>query len=237
MTSQYDITTTEQQTPLDVESTTSFLRLAGLLCAVGALIAVVGATTTAVIHTSVSPDDLSYPFRPSTFRLTEVLWTITHVLTLMGAIGLARSGLAGSSRLGRTGVALTVTAMALLIPSELSFAFAAHAGEDSSISNALGTVIGVVATLAGVGFTLAGIAVLRERRWSGPGRWSPLLCGLFVIVVLVPVQAIHPAIFLWPIAGWNACLGLLGLALYAFGSASSFRALRGVGGEESPAAG
>ncbi len=210
MTSQYAVTT---QGPTPSETRSPALRTAGLLCAAGGIIATVGATVTANWSTSVSPDDLSYPFSPGAFRLTELLWTLTHVLTLCGAIGLARSGLVGRSRLGSVGLWITLAGMALLVPCELAFAFVADVAEDSGTSVALGSAIGLAATLAGVGFLLAGIATVRNRVWAGWGRWTPLLCGGFVIAVLLPVQAVRPSIFLWPIAGWNACLVLFGLAL------------------------
>jgi hypothetical protein len=39
------------------------------------------------------------------------------------------------------------------------------------------------------------------------------VCGLFVLVVLLPVVAADPDVFFWPIAGWNICLAAFGLAL------------------------
>jgi hypothetical protein len=66
-------------------------------------VATVGATVTATVPPSVPAADLSYPYTPVVFQITEVVWTITHVLTFLGALALARSGLVGVSRLGRTG--------------------------------------------------------------------------------------------------------------------------------------
>jgi hypothetical protein len=108
--------------------------------------------------------------------------------------------------------------MVALIPAELAFAFVPTAAEDSGTAVVLGTVIGLAATAAGIGFTLTGIATVRAHRWAGPGRWTPLLCGLVVLLVLLPVQAVRPSIFLWPIAGWNGCLLLLGVALVRAGT-------------------
>ncbi len=76
---------------------------AGPWCIAGAVIATVGAIATATIHSSVPPADLSYPYTPTAFRLTEVLWTVTHVLMFIGTVGLTRSGLLGTSRLGQLG--------------------------------------------------------------------------------------------------------------------------------------
>ena len=60
--------------------------------------------------------------------------------------------------------------------------------------------------------------MLREHRWAGWGRVTPLLSGVFVVLVLVPLQAGVPSLFLWTIAGWNVCLLLLGLALTRIGA-------------------
>jgi hypothetical protein len=216
MTSNYTITTQEPATP--TTPARAGLRTAGAWCLVGGVIGVVGAGMSAVIPTSVSPARLSYPFTPGVFQLTEVLWTITHVLTLIGVIALARSGLVGSARLARLGLPITLVGMALLVPTELGFAFIADAAEDSTASMVSGTAIGLAATVAGVGFVLAGVATLRRGSWTGWGRWTPLACGLWVILVLLPVQGLWPSLFLWTIAGWSVCLSILSSALIGEGS-------------------
>jgi hypothetical protein len=67
--------------------------------------------------------------------------------------------------------------------------------------------------LAGIGLTITGRAVLKAGRWFGRQRHIPLLCGVFVLAVLIPVINAIPDLFLWPIAAWSACFVLLGLAL------------------------
>jgi hypothetical protein len=215
MSAQYTVRSETVATP-SVRALLS-LRRAGAACVVGAVIAAVGSTVTAVIHTSISADKLSFPFSPSAFRFTEVLWAVTHLLTFFGALGMVRSNLIGTSRLSTVGARITLVAMALLVPCELAFIFAAGAAEDSTQSTVMGSAIGFAATAAGIGFVLVGIATLRTGLWAGWGRFTPLLCGVFVVAVLVPVQAIRPSIFLWPIAGWNVCLALLGVALVVVG--------------------
>ena len=194
--------------------TSSFVRNAGILCIAGALIATVGATATATINTSVPAADLSYPYTPAVFRVTEVIWTVAHMLMFVGTLGLARSGLADTSRLAWTGLRIALVGMALIVPFELGFAFFATAADESTPSTVLGTGIGLSTMVAALGFTLAGIAALRAGLWRGWGRFTPLLCGLFIFFVFLPIQIIRPAAFLWPVAGWSACFVLLGLALY-----------------------
>ena len=132
---------------------------------------------------------------PAVFRFTEVLWTLTHALVLLGVIGLARSGWPGPSRTGRVGVRLAVAGMALLVPAELGYVLAANAAEGSAIDNALSGTFGVAVPVAGIGLILAGVAILRDGRWPGPGRYAALGCGVLAFV-LIAVQVARPSIFL-----------------------------------------
>ncbi len=188
------------------------LRASGLYCVIGAVIAVAGAIWVSAATPSVPPDRVSFPFTPATFRFTEVLWTLTHVLVLLGVIGLARSGLMGPSRTGRIGSWVAVAGMALLVPAELGYVFAANAAENSAADNVLSAVFGLAVPVAGIGLLLAGAATVRAGRWPGPGRYAPLLCGVLAFA-LVAVQVVRPSIFTWPIAVWNLAFIWFGLAL------------------------
>jgi hypothetical protein len=190
------------------------VRAGGLACIAGAVIAAVGATWSSTISSSVSPSQVSYPFTPATFRFTEGLWTLTHLLVLLGVLALACSGLAGSSRPARTGVWLAVTGMALLVPCELGYVFLAHAAEGSTGDDILGSAFGVAVPLAGIGFIMAGVTTLRAGRWQGPGRFMPVFIGVLTFLVLIPVQVARPSIFMWAIAVWNIAFILLGWALW-----------------------
>jgi len=189
-----------------------FVRASGLYCLTGAAIAVAGTIWLSAAPSSVSPDRVSYPVTPAVFRFTEVLWTLTHALVLVGVIGLARSGWAGPSRTGRIGMWLAMAGMALLVPAELGYVFAANAAEGSAIDNALGGVFGVAVPVAGIGLILTGVAVLRAGRWPGPGRYAPLVCGVLAFA-LIAVQVARPSIFLWGIAMWNLAFIWFGWSL------------------------
>ena len=189
------------------------LSRSGWCCAAGGVTAAVGAVITARVHASVPSTQESYPWTPGAAQALQLLWTVCSALILVGLIAFARSGLSGDSRLARIGVAITVVAMALLVPAQASFIFAEHATTSSTASSVLAAVATSVAVISGVGFTLTGIATLHTGRWRGPGRFLPLVCGLFVLVVLFPVIAVDPDVFFWPIAGWNFCLAAFGLAL------------------------
>ena len=187
----------------------------GLLCALGGVIALVGAAWLTAIHPRVSSSRISYPLGVHTFQASEIVWTVTHVLTFFGALGLARTGWAGAGRLARIGTPLMVTGMALLIPAELAFVFVATRAANSTAAEAVSSAIGVVATLAGVGFLLVGVAVVRAHHSSGWVRWMPLGVGVYEVIVLTAVAPLDGRVFTAGIAGWNVCLAALGVGLAA----------------------
>jgi hypothetical protein len=65
----------------------------------------------------------------------------------------------------------------------------------------------------GAGMVLVGMAMLRGGRWRGPGRFTPLVCGLYIFVVLLPAFALFGMPNYWAIAGWPLCWLFLGIAL------------------------
>jgi hypothetical protein len=129
-------------------------------------------------------------------------------------LALAVSGLAGSSRPAKAGGWLAVAGMALLVPCEFGYVFLAHAADGSTGDDILGSGFGIAVPLAGIGFLMAGVTTLRAGRWSGPGRFIPLLIGVLTFVVMLPVQAVRPSIFMWAIAVWNVAFIPLGWSLW-----------------------
>ena len=193
--------------------TASSTRKMGIWCTVGALVATVGAAVTATISSSVPADQLSHPYSPDVFRITEIAWTVSHVLMWLGTLGLARTGVAGTSRVGRVGIRVALVGMGLIVPAEIGFAFFAESSIESGPVVALDTLIGVATLLAAIGFTVAGVAVLRGRAWEGWQRFTPLLCGLTVFFVFLPILVVSPDDFLWGVAAWSACFIPLGFAV------------------------
>ena len=180
-----------------------FVRSAGLLCAIGGLLQLV-----------LGPEEAFFPTQPSSseFIFENILVTISHVLVFIGVIGLARSGAAGNGWLAKIGLGIALLGSFLTIPSEFILLV------DSLF--ALGEMLlPICALLMGVGMLLAGIAVLRTRHWLGWHQYTPLICGVYVFVVLFPAFAISFAIaegvaFL-ALGGWGLCWLLLGAALRA----------------------
>ncbi|MFL6158984.1 MAG: hypothetical protein ACJ72D_23090 [Marmoricola sp.] len=219
MTSHYDITTGagRRTVPATDPTDPTYLRRAGLLCAAGGLIAVVGTCWGFFQAVPGADAVISAPQSVTTFRLLELVWTLTHVLTFFGALGLARSGLAGTTRAGRTGTRLAVVGMAALVPCELAFIPFASSTDSDTGPMVASTVIGIASMIAGVGFVVAGISTLRAGRWVGPARLLPLLTGAWVFLVMTPLIIADGRLFYVGIGSWNLVLALLGFALYRLG--------------------
>lgn len=200
----------------------NFARTAGFWCVAGAAIATAGGIVTGLIPPSVPTTVMSYPYSPTVYSITQIVWASCQLLMFLGTLGLARSGAVGNSRLGRIGLWIALIGMVAIVPGVAAFAFIASQTTDSPAATALSAIVGLASNLAGLGFVLAGIAVLRARHWQGWHRFVPLLCGLYVFVALTPVLAAFPGLFFWGLAGWNACFILLGLALIQQRAASGF---------------
>ncbi len=220
MTSQYDVSSgTSKRSRVETQvAGSAYLRRVGELCAVGGLIAVVGTTWGFFQDVPGSGAMISAPQSVTTFRLLELVWTLTHVLTLFGALGLARSGAAGGTRSGRVGTRLAVVGMALIIPCELAFIPFASSTDSDTGPMLASTAIGVASLIAGAGFVVAGIAVLRAKIWSGPTRILPLLTGGWVFIGMTPLIIADGRLFYVGIGSWNALLAALGLAIVRLGS-------------------
>lgn len=82
----------------------SFVKTAGLLCLVGAVIGAIGGIVTDFIPPAVSSEWYSYPYSPTGFLIAQLVFILNHVLLLVDILGLSRSGAAGNGLLGRIGV-------------------------------------------------------------------------------------------------------------------------------------
>jgi hypothetical protein len=129
---------------------------------------------------------------------------VSHPLLIAGVIGLARSGAAGRGRLATTGVGLTLLGLVVLTVAEVL----------SLINMDTAVLFYSAATLLMLlGLILLGIAALRAGRWTGWRRFTPLVCGLFIPVVLLPSFALPGLASNYAIGVWGVCWLMLGLAL------------------------
>lgn len=177
--------------------TSSFVRWSGLCLILSGLMQLV-----------IGPLQQLAPVAPPSvdFSIRNGLIILTHVLTLVGLIGLARSGVAGNGWLAKIGLGLALIAGAAFIVSEYIV----------SVDFALGdTLDGICGMALGLGMTLAGIAVLREGQWQGWQRFIPLLFGLYPFVLIMPFVFLTGAPNFAAIGGWGLLTLLLGVALRA----------------------
>ena len=196
--------------PAKIES----LRRAALAGIAGAAATVMGA---AVVQAAVQPrtdvpdDRWSYPWSSSALVPMSILWASLHVLVFLGVLGFARSGLAGTTRTARGGLALALGGTALLFVGELASIPVRHQGVDDTGAAIVGGVFAAATVLTAVGFLAAGIATVRARLWRGWRRFAPLSVGIAACVLLglTSTKELPTGIALYAV-----CLLALGIALY-----------------------
>jgi len=178
-----------------------FVRSAGAWLIAGSLLGIGIGIKEAVVPT---------PFGTTENIVMQGVVIVANTLTLVGVVGLARSGAAGEGWLARVGLGIALAASALFLPFEVLVAINLELG---------GALLGLSALVQGLGLLLAGMAVLRIGRWDGWQRFTPLLCGLYTFLVLIPALALSPEGYnAWALAGWQIPFALLGVALFQQGS-------------------
>ena len=157
---------------------TNTIRNAGLVTVVGALIGVVVSIAKAT--------ELSLP-AAGVVSLEEILTIIAFVTLFFGAAGLARSGAAGDGTAGKIGFGAAFMGLILATLYELALIFRSDPSEVPGIVSGL---------LVGVGMLIVGIAVLQSQRWHSWRRFTPLLIGLYplLMVFTYPLLESSPAL-------------------------------------------
>jgi hypothetical protein len=135
-------------------------------------------------------------------------WTVclalVHVPQAAGFFLLARSAQAGPGLAGRIGFWTTAVAVAVFVPAELVALVS---------TDATGMIFAIASPLSGLGLLVAGMATVRHGGRPGIGRFTPLITGLYVFVVLIPSLAmLGPIAAVLAIGGWGVCFALLGVA-------------------------
>jgi hypothetical protein len=132
------------------------------------------------------------------------LRAVLHLGQLAAALAVGRAGLAGSGITARIGLGLWIFGSACYAAGELVYLVAPGPSD---------TVFGIGSLAMLVGMVMVGVGVLRTGRWTGPGRFLPLVTGLFVIPLTVILMATEAA--LAALAGYSVLWLLLGLSLYS----------------------
>jgi hypothetical protein len=140
------------------------------------------------------------------FGLIAALNAVSHLLLLVGVVGLARAGVVGRGILAAAGLGLTLFGLVVLVVAEATWLAGLGIAE---------ALYGVATVALGLGPILAGVAVLRAGRWQGWRRFALLACGLYVPLVLLPAMTLPGPAMNYAIGLWGVCWLLVGLAMRA----------------------
>jgi hypothetical protein len=136
-----------------------------------------------------------------------LIQAVIHVGELLTVVALAGSGAAGPGRAAKLGIGAAILGQAILAGAELIWPSLPGVGD---------TLFAVGPLLTGAGLLVAGILVVRNRRWTGWHRWTPVAVGAYVFAVLIPVligSGGPPApTALWAISGWDALWALTAIS-------------------------
>ena len=130
---------------------------------------------------------------------------LSHVLLATGMVGLLRSEAAGPVRLAVAGPSITLLGLAVLIVAEGSWLVGLSASDTLYMSATFALFLGL---------TLTGVMVLKARRWTSWHRFTPLACGLFIPLVVLPSFALPGLAMNYALGLWGVCWLLLGVSLH-----------------------
>lgn len=159
-------------------------RGAGVLCAASAVLLVIGCAVTQwqFAVTTVPDDTWRFPWSPTAFIVTTLIWATTQAAIVPALLVWQRSGAAGYGLAARWGLRLLIVGSVIGVVAHLaSLPFVDAKFEDIA---ALGAVFGIGALLATVGFLMAGVGTVRTHRWTGVFRWTPLAIGIVGVALM-----------------------------------------------------
>ncbi len=170
-----------------------FIRSAGAATVIGALIGLVIS-----VKRAVSIPDVDFTTSGS-IELEEILIVVAFVALLIGTVGLALSGAAGSGRSVKIGFGVAL--LGLIMASLYEVVLLVQDGP----SDSLGILSGL---LVGLGMLPVGIAVLRQELWRGWRRSTPLLVGLSPLLMVFAYPLLESSKVLYSGDGRSLDLGL-----------------------------
>ncbi|MEO6606730.1 MAG: hypothetical protein ABIN55_14090 [Aeromicrobium sp.] len=135
----------------------------------------------------------------------ELLWIPADLLLLAGLVTIGQLGLHGRTRTGRAGLAVAGAGRVTFLIAEI---LSAIQDKEQNV------LLPAAAMLSAVGMTVYGVSILRASRWTAPGRYAPLACGLYPFAVMFPIVAASggdPSET--AIAFWGATFAVLGATL------------------------
>jgi hypothetical protein len=195
-------------------SSDRLLRQFGIACVASGVLGVLAGILTLAYPAAVPRDRWSYPFPTGLFLVFSIGLAITHLLTLLGFVGVRRTGAARGSRLASVALALAILGLGLLALSEVFSGFIGDRSTDSSAAGLVGGLFGIASLFAAFGPIIAGAAFLRGRTWNSLGSWSILASGVILIALVTPANIVDNELFrMISLTLWSICFVLLGLVL------------------------
>ena len=162
------------------------LHALGVMTVVAGILGAASAIVIIAWPDQVSDQHYSYPFDATSYAVAQSWFAVQHLGLLAGLYGLARLAWSRSSRITRTGLALTLIGMVGLTVCELFAISAAHALVDTSQATAVDNSYGIPMVAIGLGLVVAGVGLARRPVLAGANRWLPLIMGGYVFVVMFP---------------------------------------------------
>jgi hypothetical protein len=136
------------------------------------------------------------------FYVSQLGFIILQVMLFIGFFGIWWSRGVGNGLFGKIAFGLGLLGHFLFILAEL---YSLAAGSED--------LLPVAALTSAIGFILTGIAILRNQRWQGWGRFMPLLAGIYPFVGMFPFVLISDEPSYIGIGLWGLFRLLLGLAM------------------------
>jgi hypothetical protein len=131
--------------------------------------------------------------------------TACHLMVLLGAVALVGSGTAATGKLATVGSVGVLAGLAAQTAAEAILRVDLNAGNN---------LFSAAAPLMAAGFIVFGAAVIRARRWTGWHPLTPLACGLYVPIVLLPSFAIAKGPSFLALAAWQILFVLLAASMW-----------------------
>ena len=183
----------------------------GILVVVAGAVQGDGALITAVYRgaSTVSDDQLSFPWHGATATTTSLIWGAAQVLLVAGFIAFARDDVP-RVRSGRIGARLAVVGAGLYVVGHVVSAIASDAALDDPAGFIVLSSFGVGTVLTMIGMLMTGVAVLRHGRWTGWRRFTPVAVGAWM-VAMIPLQ--FTAALPLAVAVYAVAVAALGVAM------------------------
>jgi hypothetical protein len=167
-------------------STSSRLRVYGLVGAVASLVGVACAVAIIAWDPTVDENRFSYPFDATSYAIAQSFFVLQHLAMLPLFLGLLILERRHRSRALRLGTWVAFAGLVMLTVMEGVAISARNAAVDDSTGTLVGTLYSLPMLLLGVGPLVAGIGALRADLFDGPARWLLLALGVYVFVVMFP---------------------------------------------------